>query len=133
MSAQFKIYIVDNNEEPILISDYKPNNETPTFNENLTQDENNNFTLSFSISQNYKDYFPQNFNLFEYLKIGRRLILEKPKTEEEILFTIESISPEGRNKDIIWNIVAKDYISYNFSKNNIGLNINTFESDDYLK
>jgi hypothetical protein len=133
MSTKFKIYIIDNNGKEILISDYQENKETLTFNENLSQEENNNYVLSFSISQNYKDYFPQSFNLFNYLKIGRELILERPEKEGRTNFIIDSISPEGRNQDIIWNIVAKDYISYNLSKNNIGFNLNTFESDEYLQ
>ena len=134
----FKMFFYDNSNNPILISQYNINSPstTLTFNEQITENENDQFDLTFSFSsvlaQNSR--FPSQVKLIDFLRIGRKLRLEFENHWDTnyVDFIIVSISPEGKESNIVYNVSAKDYFSYTISKTGVGLILNTFEDEDWL-
>jgi hypothetical protein len=131
----FKLYAIINETE-VLISEYTDNKKnTLTLNETLSEEENNKYSLSFQIPKNFNEFhnLPENFTIEQYFRIGRQLKLKLYIPEEkDIKLVITSISPEGSQENILYNIAAEDYASYVFSKNKVGLDIDTFEDEDFL-
>ena len=98
---EFKIYIIDNSENDILLSDFKDSDSpTLTFNEQLEENEHDNYTFSFSvvskISQNLDSSLEPQIYLVKYLQMGRNLKLELEGKEGYIKFVITSITPEEK-------------------------------------
>lgn len=109
--------------------------QTLTKNEILEEFENDRYTLSFEVLENYGSVLP-NINLFNILRTGRKLKLilnENQSDEKIILFIISEISPETNSDNTIFRITAEDYASYIFTRNNSDLEFDSFESDDFLK
>ncbi len=136
----YKLSFYDNSGNVILLSQYDPvvtENNTLIYNENLTENENNQFNLTFSFSSVVASSlrFPSNLSLINILRIGRKLKLEceNHSGTNYIDLIITSISPVGKPSNIIYNINAIDYFSYIFSKNNVGLTLDTIEDEDWLE
>lgn len=127
----FKLSYYNQSSLPIFFSQYdpiNPNYHTITYNENLVENENDQYTLTFSITRD------DSFNLNDIFRIGRKLKLECENHEGDnyIDLVISSISPEGNSDNIIYNITATDYVSYIFSKNNIGLTFDTLTDEEWI-
>jgi hypothetical protein len=138
MKKGFKIYLIGNKGEKILLSTFLENiKETVTFNEQLAEEENDKYSLSFEIPQFFdtvNSELDPAFRFSDYIKIGRSMILETFNPErKEILLIITSISPVGSDRNIVFQVQAEDYASSIFSKNSVDLNINTFDDEDYLR
>ena len=100
----FKLYFYQNNS-PILFSFYDKDNQNDfTFDENLEKELNDKYTLTFSI---FKKTRLAGVNLYDFLKIGRRICLEydEHSGDQYVDFIITSISP----------VRTSDNISYNFT------------------
>lgn len=128
----YKIYVY-NNRYNILISEFNINNNITNpmsiFNENLSEQENSQYELTFSLSKyiyNGNKRIINNF--FNLLQIGSQLKLEIDNGFQIILFTIKNIAPEIYSNNIIYNYTAQDIISYNWAKRNIGYSYSTEEN-----
>jgi hypothetical protein len=133
MNKGFKLYFFDNNGNKILLSEFTSSTKQGfSLEETLSEEENDRYILNFKVPKNIGEgqNLPQEFNISNYLKISRKLQLELFSPNKTIDFIISSISPEGSNKNVIWNIEAQDYASFVFSKNNISVSLNTFEDLD---
>lgn len=134
----FKLYFYPNDSTiPVLFSQYTDDETSNiTFNESLSENENDQYTLTFSIVDIFakNQRFPAVTVLGQYLRIGRKLRLECENHESTnyIDFIISSISPEGKPSNIIYNITATDYFSYIARRNNIGLNLDSIEDGEWL-
>lgn len=130
MKKGFQIKTANN----ILISSFNTSSGESkgfTFNENLTINLNDFYELSFSFSSEIPEV---GINPIKILKIGSKLKLIIDENENNVIeLIINSISPEIKNKRIVYNANAIDYASYTFTKNNVGLNLNTFEDIDFLE
>jgi len=125
----FKLYFYQNNS-PILFSFYDKDNQNDfTFDENLEKELNDKYTLTFSI---FKKTGLAGVNLYDFLKIGRRIRLEydEHSGNQYVDFIITSISPVRTSDNISYNFTCEDYVSFKFARNNIGLNLNTFEDEE---
>lgn len=98
-----------------------------TFNESLSEEENDNYNLSFSIAEKVNG-----ISLEKLIAIGRPLWLYTYYPDKAIRMVISSfrviIAPENN----IYEILAQDYASYAFSRNNAGLTLNTIADEDFL-
>jgi hypothetical protein len=127
---QFKLYIYINTTEKILITDFPTRRVNLTFDEKLVEDQNNKYSLSFTISS---DVQIEDINFSNLFKIGKKIELEVFDPFKKVDFIISSISPQFNSTNNLWLIQAEDYASYIFSKNNIGLEIDTIEGEDFLE
>jgi hypothetical protein len=132
----FKLYFYNNEGNAILFSYFiidGTSNNTLTFDEQLEELENNQFNLNFSIMENINDEI--NTSFYKHLKVGAKLKLEYENNtgDDYVDFIITSISPEGRKENIKYNISATDYATFIFSRNNIGLNIDTMDSIEWTE
>ena len=101
-----------------------------TFNENLSEEENGLYRLTFSLSQEINEY-PE-IDISRLIAIGRPLWLQLYDPRRSIRMAITSYSPVIGSENIIYEIEAQDYASYTFSRNNAGLTLNTFEDEEFL-
>lgn len=133
----FKLYFLERPEgqetttefNRILFSSFDENNSPLwTFDEQLEEQENDRYTLTFNFIKN--DEIP--VDLIKYLRIGRILELELESPDKTVWFVITSIAPEGHPDKIVWAVTAEDYASVVWSKNNIGLELNTFGDEYFL-
>ena len=114
----------------VLLADFDSNsnkNNTITFDEQLTEEENDRFILSFSMPQKVND-----FNFKALVRVGRPLWLYFSSPEKSIRMVISSYTVNDGSENSIYNIEAQDYASYVFSKNNVGLTFDTFTDEDFL-
>ena len=116
----------------ILLADFDSNNpnnsNSISFNEQLTEEANDNYTLSFSIPERVNE-----IDLSKVIQLGRVLFLTFAKPQREVMMVITTIKPNTGGKGInrILDIEARDYASYAFARNNVGLFFDTFEDEDY--
>jgi len=118
--------------ERILIANFDSENnqnECMTFDETLTENENDQFNLSFSIANKFGR---TDFTIGSYISIGRPLWLHLDDRNKSIRMAITSFSTEIGAENLIYNVEAIDYASSMFSKNNVGLILDSFDSPDYL-
>ena len=115
--------------ERISLADFDSslNNSTITFNEQLTEDENDQYNLTFSLPEEI-----EGISLKNLINIGRPLWLHlfAPVRSIRMAITSYSYAPGTENK--IYEITAQDYASYVFSKNNVGLTFDTFTDENFL-
>jgi hypothetical protein len=130
----FKLYIINNEEQDILLTSFNSStpelNNGPTFDEHLTEEQNDRYELTFKITA---QGLAAPFNPASYLKIGRKLkLVQNNDYDNHILFIITSFTPEGSADNIIYTIGASDYVSYKWTRNNVGLTFNSMEDEEYL-
>lgn len=116
--------------ERILIADFdssQQKNNTITFDENLTEDLNDQFNLSFSIPEKV-----ENVNFNNLIKVGRPLWLHFSSPVKSVRMVITSYSHQVTGENKIYNVEAQDYASFVFAKNNAGLTLDTFADFDFL-
>lgn len=101
---------------------YLDKNSSFIWNEILEEEENDKKTLSFNIASNAT-------SILKEVRIGRKVYLNF--SDKEYLFIISSISPKEENKEEFFEVVAEDYASFVFTRNNVGLNLDTFADEDY--
>lgn len=135
---KFRLYYEDNSGKDHLLTEYDlintENNIALTFDEQLTEEENNKYRLEFkTVAQLGRSQFSPQFNPIQKLKIGRKLKLYLGDSQSPIWLIITSISPENQLHNIVYNISAQDYASYYFSRNGIGLEFSSFEDEDFLE
>ena len=65
------------------------------------------------------------------ISIGRPLRLSLYNPDKVIRMVITSFNIEFGIDNSIYNIEAKDYASHTFSRNNVGLNLDTFSDEDF--
>ena len=71
----------------------------------------------------------------EYIKVGRIIQLESENPYFKKKFVISSIGPvegETENEDF-FEVVAEDFASFIFSRNNVGMTLDTMVDDDYIE
>lgn len=134
----FKLSFYNNSGQLILLSNYdNENNNTLTFDENLTEEENNRYNLTFSIVDKISNAnrFPINTRLINSLRIGRKLRLECENHDGDnyIDFIIISISPEGKPDNIVYKISAVDHFSYNMTRASVGITYDSIEDTTLLE
>lgn len=98
-----------------------------TFNESLSEEENDNYNLSFSIAEKVNG-----ISLEKLIAIGRPLWLYTYNPNKAIRMVISSFRVTIAPENNIYEISAQDYASYAFSRNNAGLTLNTIEDEDFL-
>lgn len=99
-----------------------------TWKEELSEEEHDKKVFTFNIYSNKGD-------LLDYFRIGRKINLSSKNSNFSKDFIISQISPfEGsdENEDY-FRITAEDYASFIFSRNNVGLNLNTIEDEEYFE
>jgi hypothetical protein len=101
-----------------------------TFNENLSEEENGLYRLTFSLSEEIREY--QDINFAKLIAIGRPLWLQLYEPRRSIRMVITSYSPVIGSENIIYEIEAQDYASYTFSRNNAGLTLDTIDDEEFL-
>lgn len=114
----------------MLLTDFdssKPS-KTITFNEQLQEGENDSYSLSFDMPEFIED---GQIRTGSFIAVGRVLRLTYSKPERKVWFVIKSFSiGEGRD-NFIYSIEAQDYAGYVFARNNVGLNLDTIEDQDF--
>lgn len=139
---QFQIYVLQNNQQ-ILLTDHLLQNKTTRFNatygEQLTESENDQFSLTFSIAKKMRPsskqrrvWAAQHVEVKEegidqldsnpwlnVVKLGTKLqlILDQTKT---INFIVSAVSPSVTKNNVVYNFTAQDECSYLWSKRNLG-------------
>ena len=130
--AKFRIEL-ENQNQRILLMDYDSTIDEKdgfTFNEELSEQENDLFNLDFSIPE--KVGRNKEINLGNLIAIGRPLWLYLYNPNKAIRMVITSYTPVVGSENSIFRIKAQDYASYNFTRNNAGLNLDTIEDDEFL-
>ena len=120
--------------ERLLLTDFDSNNDSSTgitFNEDLNESENDRYTLNFSIAE--KIGRNKEINVGSLISIGRPIRLYLYNPNRMIRMVISSFAPVIGPENLIYNVEAQDYASYVFSKNNAGLNLDTFQDEDFLE
>jgi hypothetical protein len=130
--AKFRIEL-ENQNQRILLMDYDSTIDKKdgfTFNEELSEQENDLFNLDFSIPE--KVGRNKEINLGNLIAIGRPLWLYLYNPDKAIRMVITSYTPVVGSENSIFRIKAQDYASYNFTRNNAGLNLDTIEDEEFL-
>lgn len=130
----FKLYFYQN-KTPVLFSSFQEKDYSSlTFDENLEKELNDRHTLTFSI---LKDVGIAGVQLYNFLKVGKKIRLEYDQFNNDndnyVDFIISSVSPVKTSDNILYNFTCEDYASFKFTRNNIGLNLNTFDDEDWLE
>ena len=128
----FKLYLNDKNTQILLteFNEQEKANPSPasTYNEQLKESENSQYTLTFSIA---KFLMPGEINPFaEKIHFNSRLKLIMDSYETEIDFVINSIQPQIYKNNIIYNISAQDEVSWWWSRRNLGYSYSNAEEDE---
>lgn len=138
----FKLYMVDENDTLILLSDFEEGreiNNMMTMNENITEQEHDRYDFSFNIVDRPSVFLNENFHLSEELRIGRELRLyldgndysESSPNDEYISFIIIQVAPQLNKENNLYNITCQDYASYVWSRNNSGLVFDSLIDEEY--
>ena len=119
--------------ERILLTDFDSSenkNNGVTFNENLSEEENGIYNLSFSIAEEFgrKD----KINIGSLISVGRPIWLHLYNPNKLVRMVISSFTPVIGPENIIYEIETRDYASYAFARNNAGLTLDTIEDDDFV-
>lgn len=132
LNKGFQIYLIERNKE-ILIGDHTVNTQKNsfTFNEELEEQLNNQYTLKFEIAEKY---YNNNLTIGSKLKIGQKIkLILWNENDNPIYFIITSISPVVGTDNNIYVVECQDYASYVFSRNNVGLTFDSFEDEEFLE
>ena len=130
----FKLYFYQN-KTPVLFSSFQEKDYgSLTFDEHLEKELNDRHTLTFSI---LKEVGIAGVQLYNFLKVGKKIRLEYDQFNNDndnyVDFIISSISPVKTSDNILYNFTCEDYASFKFTRNNIGLNLNTFDDEDWIE
>ena len=128
--AKFKIELELRGGERVLLTDYDSDREyniNNTSDEQLSEEENDVYTLSFSIIGKV-----DNINFDSILNINRPLWLTYGRDNKTLKMIITNIQESRKEFNKIYEIEAQDYASAIFLKNNVGLYLDTFEDEDFL-
>ena len=125
---KFKIEMeLSTSEERILLADFPAQSDTITFNEELTEEENDRYVLNFSLPEKV-----DNINFQPLINIGRPLWLHFSSPVRSVRMVIVSYNYDYAKENKIYNIEAQDYASYVFSRNNVGLTLDTIHDEIFL-
>jgi len=131
---QFKIEMeLTSVNERILLTDFDSaasKFDGLTFNENLTESENSQYNLSFQLMG--KSGRSREIPIGKLVSIGRPIWLHTTNPERSIRMVITSYSPVIGSENLTYNIECQDYASYAFSRNNVGLSLDTISDDDFI-
>ena len=125
----FELYLYDKNKK-ILLTSFDEQSKTSfspasTFNEQLQEQENDQYTLTFSIA---KYVSPNELNGFvNKIYFGSKLKLIMDYGETEVDLIINSIQPTVYTHNIIYKISAEDEISWSWSRRNLGYSYSNSE------
>lgn len=128
----FKLYFYQD-KKPVLFSSFQERDYSSlTFDENLEKELNDRHTLTFST---LKEVGIAGVQLYKFLKVGKKIRLEYDQFDSNnyVDFIISSVSPVKTSDNILYNFTCEDYASFKFTRNNIGLNLNTFDDEDWLE
>ena len=128
----FKLYFYQN-KTPILFSSFQEKDYgSLTFDENLEKELNDRHTLTFSV---LKEVGIAGVQLYNFFKGRKKIRLEYDQFDSDnyVDFIISSVSPVKTSDNILYNFTCEDYASFKFTRNNIGLNLNTFDDEDWLE
>ena len=132
----FILYLVDKDNNDILLTDYvigRLNNNALTMNENLNEAEHDRYDLTFNIVDKPFTSAPVDFNFSSSLRIGRELKLFRDgETTDYISLIVSSIVPVLNSSNNLYNVTAQDYASYIWSRNNTGLNFDSFTNEEFI-
>lgn len=125
----FELYLYDKNKK-ILLTSFDEQSKTSfspasTFNEQLQEQENDQYTLTFSIA---KYVSPNELNGFiNKIYFGSKLKLIMDYGETDIDLIINSIQPTIYTHNIIYKISAEDEISWSWARRNLGYSYSNSE------
>lgn len=129
--AKFKLELDLGNDNWMLLTDYDSSSSIEStsivFEEELNEEINDSYTLNFKCP-NTLDGIP----VGKLFVIGRVIKLTFSNPQRVVLFVISSYSLEDGKDNFIYNVEARDYVSYTWSKNNAGLNLDTIDDQDFL-
>lgn len=131
----FVLYLdLDNHLIPVGSSSASEFKEFSTYNENLDEAENDQYTLTFSVvAKSYTDDKIQWNPLLSFYHMGAkmRLLIDGHKRIDLI---IKGVAPKTNQLNTEWNITAQDEVSYLWSKQHITQVYSTTDGDtDILK
>ena len=135
----FKLYLVANDGSNILISDYevgRAKNQMLTINEQLTEQEHDRFDLAFEVVEKPSNFLPSGFSFGGNFKVGREIRMSRDNDTIEtkrIDFIITSVTPNFFSDSLVFSITCQDYASYVWSKNNSGLEFDSFTDEEMLR
>lgn len=98
-----------------------------SFDETLEENENDAYTLTFSVPE----YLESGIRTGSLISIGRVLRLTFSNPERVVWFVVNSFQIGEGTENFIYSVNAQDYVSYVFSRNNAGLNLDTIEDQDF--
>lgn len=124
---KFKLYVIHKGHKTLVTSFDNSNpsyiNTTNTYDEQLSEAENDQFTLTFSMPRylavdvkNAK--FVYNYWL-DIIKMGSRLEL-LIDDNRRIDFIVSAVAPALSRSNIVYNFTAQDEVSYLWSRHNLG-------------
>ena len=119
--------------ERILLTDFDSSegkNQGIAFNESLTEEENSLYRLTFSIAEDFGR--TETINIGKLISIGRPIWLHTTYPNRSIRMVISSFTPVIGPENTIYEIEAQDYASYAFSRNNVGLTLDTMIDEDFI-
>ena len=128
----FKLYLIDQNSKILLTSfdDQSKTSFSPasTYNEKLQEQENSQYTLTFSIA---KFITPNELNQSAAkIHFGSKLILNIDNNNTQVELIVNSIQPTIYTKNIIYSVSAQDIISWSWSRINLGYSYSNSEEDE---
>lgn len=127
---KFKLYLIGRHN--LCLSSFDIDNTTPqngygTYNESLSQSENDQYQLTFSMAQYVG--FQQNYNYYlDLLPIGAQLRLVRDDSSW-INFIITERSPQFLSGNLIYAFTAQDEVSFLWAKRGIGYSYSSFDED----
>ena len=98
-----------------------------SFDETLEENENDAYTLTFSVPE----YLESGIRTGSLISIGRVLRLTFSNPERVVWFVVNNFQIGEGTENFIYSVSAQDYVSYVFSRNNAGLNLDTIEDQDF--
>ena len=128
--TQFKILIIGRHTNLCLssLNALKENVDNPfgTYNEQLSKSDNDQYQLTFSMTQYVDGQYNYYLNL---LPIGAkiRLVIDE---SESIDLTITEKNPTINEGNISYSFSAQDYVSFKWAKIGIGYSYSSFDDDD---
>ena len=123
----FKIEMeLANQNEKVTLTNFSTENPTGlTFNENLTEEQNSHYNLTFDIAKQ------NNIDVGAYIIIGRPIWLTMTNPDKLVRLVISNYSPKITPDNIIYTVETQDYASYAFARNNVGLNLDTINGEPF--
>lgn len=127
---KFKLYLIGRHNlclSSFDIDNTMPQNGYGTYNESLSQSENDQYQLTFSMAQYVG--FQQNYNYYlDLLPIGTQLRLVRDDSSW-INFIITERSPQFLSGNLIYAFTAQDEVSFLWTKRGVGYSYSSFDED----